>query len=532
MLIKRAWRIRGVYFRCRKGGCLTIAAESTDRARAELFRHVTVDKAALYRAIMKAFAAAKRQFRLHLRPDEVRIEAQWPGAPPVLEEIQQALAQLVEWSNLQSQPDTARVSTLEDFYRARFLYSLTSGGEAVETGLAAFAQALARRGELQSVALEDIVGRVSALRALADASPIDAAKVHETLRDLVTVFNGLAENAQAFMAGLARSIELQRADLQAVMAYKARLIDYLERFIGDLVTRSARIGRELQDLAPDAERLLRSVAEREARDAAPDDETVEAKIQEERLQAWRERWNGLKGWFVGDGRLPAQSELLRSRARAAIPRLLAAVAALNERRSGLSDRSADFRVLARWFAETESDAEAHRLWRAAFAINPARHLSLASPDEDVPATTPWAVAPAIEIAPRLRERGQFAPRGAPPRVRDRSRERELLAQRLAEENAQVHAARARLANGKAARLSELGRLDQHEFRLFLALLGEALSVQGRPDRTVERVTADGLLRIRLEPLSVHTRAQIDTELGRFSGRDHVVTITALDRAAS
>ncbi len=180
MLIKRAWRIRGVYFRCRKGGCLTIAAESTDRARAELFRHVTVDKAALYRAIMKAFAAAKRQFRLHLRPDEVRIEAQWPGAPPALEEIQQALAQLVEWSNLQSQPDTARVSTLEDFYRARFLYSLTSGGEAVETGLAAFAQALARRGELQSVALEDIVGRVSALRTLADASPIDAAKVHET----------------------------------------------------------------------------------------------------------------------------------------------------------------------------------------------------------------------------------------------------------------------------------------------------------------------------------------------------------------
>jgi hypothetical protein len=35
--------------------------------------------------------------------------------------------------------------------------------------------------------------------------------------------------AQAFMAGLARSIELQRADLQAGLAYKSRLIDYLER---------------------------------------------------------------------------------------------------------------------------------------------------------------------------------------------------------------------------------------------------------------------------------------------------------------
>jgi len=46
---------------------------------------------------------------------------------------------------------------------------------------------------------------------------------------------------------------------------------------------------------------------------------------------------------------------------------------LNERRSGRSDRSADFRLLASWFAGCASDAEAHRLARAAFALNPARH---------------------------------------------------------------------------------------------------------------------------------------------------------------
>jgi uncharacterized protein (TIGR02677 family) len=216
-------------------------SDPADTARSALFRHVSAEKASLYRAIMEAFAAAKRQFRLHLRPDEVRAEARWPEAPPTTEEVQQALAQLVEWGNLRSQPDTARVATLEDFYRARFLYSLTSGGEAVESGLEAYAQALERRGELQSVALEDILGRLSALRALAAESPLDTGKVHESLRDLVHVFSGLAENAQAFMASLARAIDLQRTDLQSVMAYKTRLIDYLERFIGDLVTRSGRI---------------------------------------------------------------------------------------------------------------------------------------------------------------------------------------------------------------------------------------------------------------------------------------------------
>lgn len=38
----------------------TITAASTD-----LFRHVTADKAALYRAIMDVFATAKRQYRTH-----------------------------------------------------------------------------------------------------------------------------------------------------------------------------------------------------------------------------------------------------------------------------------------------------------------------------------------------------------------------------------------------------------------------------------------------------------------------------------
>ncbi len=60
------------------------------------------------------------------------------------------------------------------------------------------------------------------------------------------------------------------------------------------------------------------------------------------------------------------------RASAAIPQLLSAIGALNERRSGRSDRSADFRVLATWFAGCANDAEAHRLARAAFALNPAR----------------------------------------------------------------------------------------------------------------------------------------------------------------
>jgi Protein of unknown function (DUF2397) len=473
------------------------------RSASALFSHVMADNAPLYRAILDVFAASKRQFRLHLRPDDVLAEATWPGGPPTPETVQQALGQLVDWGNLQSQPDTARVATIEDFYRKRLLYRMTSGGEAVEAGLQAFVEALARRAELQSVALDDIRARLISLEQLMRESPPDAAKVHGALRDLVHVFEDLSNNAEAFMAGLARTIELQRAEVAAVMSFKTRLIDYLQRFIGDLVTRSSQIAELLIHLRPLEQALLQIAAERDARNAAPGDVAMDAEAVDTRLIAWNERWAGLMRWFVSDGRDRAQAELLRA---------------------GRSDRAADFRRLALWFAVAGGDANSHRLWRAAFALSPARHLALAVANEKVSANTPWRDSPGIAVLPKLREQGVLPTRGAPPRILDRSAERSLLAARVAKEAAQTEAARQRLATNGETRLSELGRLDSSSFRLFLTLLGEALASQTDPDKPVERLTGDGTLVVRLLPLAAHTEAEIETDLGTFRGRDHLLLI--------
>lgn len=493
----------------------------------ELFRHVSAEKSAAYRAILDVFAAAKRQYRLQLRPDEVLAEAEWPDGTPRLEDVSVLLAQLTAWGNLESQPDTARYLSLADYYRGQFLYRLSQSGEAVEAALSVFIQTLQRRAELQSVALEDIAGRLQALQILAQTAEPDVAKVHETLRDLVRVFEGLAENAQAFMAGVARSIELQQAEIEAVANFKRRLIDYLQRFMGDLVERSDSIARRIVSLTPHIDDLLRQVAEREARDAAPGDLQSETDAREQRWDVWRERWKGLRGWFLPTGHEPPQADLLRARARSAIPQLLGAIAALNERRSGRTDRSADFRVLAGWFAGCANDADAHRLARAAFALNPARHfLTTAEDGDDRPASTRWADAPPLTIHPRLREWGEATPRAPPAKVQDRTTARELLRRQLIEESRQIEAARTHLATGRPTRLSDLGHLDQHEFSLFLTLLGEALAEQPGPDATVERASGDGLLHIRLQPLPGGTIAEIATPNGTFTGRDHVITITS------
>jgi uncharacterized protein (TIGR02677 family) len=504
------------------------------------FAHVHAPNAMLYRAVMGVFVAARRRFLVHLRPEDVAeaIAAADQAPAQQLDDVAEALTKLKDWGNLRADPDTARVTTVDDFYRPRFLYQLTREGEAAETALDAFDQALGRPGELQSVALADIRLRLRSLLDQAGRSEPDAAVVHGLLRELSDILDGLAANASAFMGGLARTLDLNDVDETAFLAYKDRLLGYLDRFIGELVTASADIAGTLASIdGPVADRLLRLAAAREATDAAPDATGQDTDPLPARLESWRQRWSGLRDWFIGDPARPSQADLLRRRALSAIPALLTAVSTLNERRAGRSDRSADFRTLALWFAEAPTEAGAHRLWRAAFGLSAARHLTVDAAtldswrEQPVAASTPWAQAPPVVVNPRLRATGRHQRRGPMARIQDRTDARRLLAEHLARERVQTDAARRRLAVGRPVRLRDLGTLDADEFGVFLGLLGDALS-SGPPgaDGSIRATTSDGSLAVELTPVADGVVAEIVTPDGILRGPDHVIVVTDLTAA--
>jgi uncharacterized protein (TIGR02677 family) len=253
------------------------------------------------------------------------------------------------------------------------------------------------------------------------------------------------------------------------------------------------------------------------------------------LRLWRARWDGLRAWFLHQPNLPSQAEILRARARSSIPALLTAVAAIHDRRVARSDRVADLRTLARWFAEADTDREAHRLWRAAFALAPARHLRVDDRTLDereanpVLPQTSWLDAPPLRISPRLRRTGRYLRPGGSGRVVDYRQQKADLARLATTEAEQIAAARHRLATGRPMRLSEIGELDPAEFHLFLDILGKALTHKIDPAAEVDAASSDGALRIHLAPTSDNVTAIIHTTTGRFSGKDHWVTISsALD----
>ncbi|MFE1317921.1 TIGR02677 family protein [Kitasatospora phosalacinea] len=497
------------------------------------FAHLTAANSALYRQVMGVFVRAKQEFTVHLRPEDVHL-----GLPPVgrpsLDAVAAALVQLADWGNLRADPDTGRVTALEDFYRARSIYQLTREGEAAEEALAAYDGALGRRGELQAVALADIAAQLRAVLVLARRPEPDPAVAHLALLALVERFSGLAENARAFMGSLQRTVDLHEAEVEVFLAYKQRLIDYLERFIADLVTRGAEIAELLEELdaPPDGPvgPLLRLAAEREAADAAPD---VAAEALAAAEARWQGRWDGLRAWFLSRPGRSSQAKLLRSAARQAVPQLLSVVQALNERRAGRSDRSADFRELARWFAEAPDDDARHRLWRSAFGLYSARHLTIdqeALADREaapVPASASWYDAPGVRISPQLRRTGSYERRGRARAVQDRGEAKAYLAELARKQAGQTAAARARLVTRGEVRLSDLDELDRDAFRLFLLLLGDALSAWRPGTESVSATTNDGTMEIRLTRLPGGGTAEIHTLDGTLRGPEHLVEIVDL-----
>ena len=501
------------------------------------FAYLSAPNAPIYRRIMRALMAEKERFTVHVRPEQVSEALRVDGGEPIeAQVVADALERLADpnWGNVLAFPDSSRVTALEDFYRRRMLYQMSRPGEAAERALAQYDAALGTRGSLQSVALEDIVVLLTHLRdTVADheaGRPVDAARTHQALRSLRERFAELAENAVAFMGSIQRTIDLHDADVEAFLAYKEQLIEYLERFIHDLLTRGAAIAELLGSIPPEGvEFLATTAAEREATDAAPGEaETAAAAARE----VWLRQWSGLTDWFVSSQGRDSEAKLLRARARAAIPSLLAVVRSLHDKAGGRTDRTHDYLTLARWFANLDDDGDRHRLWRTAFGLTPVRHLSVTSETEDAWAAadlgnaTPWAEAPAVRISPQLRRTGSYERRGKAVRVADRSAAKALLVARAREEAEQTAAARRRILTHGPRPLSAFGELDPDAFRLFLGLLGDALAAMGPRGETAQVHTSDGELTVTLRRVPGAGVAVVRTTEGELSGPDHLVDIVS------
>jgi len=103
----------------------------------------------------------------------------------------------------------------------------------------------------------------------------------------------------------------------------------------------------------------------------------------------------------------------------------------------------------------------------------------------------------------------------------------LLRGRAEREAAETAAARRCLRTTGPTLLSELDVLDPRAFRLFLALLGDALAARLPGEAEVKTLTSDGTLEVRLSLVPDGGTATIRTADGLLTGPEHVIEITDL-----
>ncbi|MGF6886982.1 uncharacterized protein (TIGR02677 family) [Nocardia sp. GAS34] len=512
--------------------------------RLRLFGFATAEKRGEYLWVLRAFDQARAAYVVLLHASDVADAlARFSDAPRLSAlEVGPLLEQLHQWGVLERSYDGTRAATLAEYRNRHFVYQFSQGGYHAYRAVTEVLGARLDEAALSRLVLPELLAD---LQALAQANRArDAERVYRILKRLDTTLSELADRAAHFYLTLGDLVRTTEATPESFLAHKDALLAHMREFSMDLARFAPRLAAAIAEVQDTG------VEEMIARAAACDERVLLSVADRE--DDWRDRWRGLRGWFVGtaadigsgegksgaaDGPAGTEAERLRDATMSAIAAVLSLLRRVTETRKGGVSRESALRHLAGWFTATPSAEAAHALFDAVFGLSRPRHLSMEHPDADVvPAIRSWWDAPPLEIARTLAETGRPPSPGAPSRISRNDAGIRRLRQ------AQLDAQRARAAAAQSLAAADVHEriLDEGETEVLLRLLdaastawvpvsgrsgttgsesGVTLTVREHPGSTVVR-TSRGLLHLNGRRLEVREngRARTPSAGGRPTAR--------------
>ncbi|URM99575.1 TIGR02677 family protein [Actinomadura madurae] len=489
-----------------------------------MFSFTTTERADVHTAVMHAFGEANERLETSLAFDEVRERLRDAGfyAPVDDALLTRALEQLVRWQLLDVvQNHAGSYATAEEYERKNLQYSLTQRGEAAFAGVQHALAVLTSSGALQTAVLDAIADRLGELgELLKDDDPAVNRRIFTTLQELEGHLDALRNNTKSFNGELQRLMRAEGADLATFNDVKSATVAYLQEFVTNLDMRADAIHTTLGEVEDRGVSVLHG----RALDGAELPPVQGADPAVAWLAARQAKWEGLRLWFRPAEGTPRVRQL-HDVARRAIVSLLQVLDRITESRRRSSSAAADFRTLARWFANAPGEDDAHRLWGTAFGLASARHAHLAHGDpEPIPTAASWDETPPVEVSALLRTSGRTERVGRTAKVRDVRALRAERRERARRERAELEAAWQWLATDGPVRLSSFGRVEHDTLRRLLDLIGRALAVRPGGDGLRRAGTSDGRIEVRLWPPADGRAAELSTPRGVFRGPDYLVDI--------
>ena len=468
-----------------------MSAAPFDRLRLTALRYAVNDEAEQYIAVMRVFADGTAGLLSDLSAREVAERlAQEHGLELDVDLVDARLSYLVQAGNLARSPRETEARSIWEYLTTRARYQLTQRGELVHRQVE---ELLGAADEVREVSTEMLGGILAGLRALRDYDPATLAEVDPDLLagQVATVFaqfERLVTSTRSFYASLSQVLsryDLGREDFQA---FKAALLDYLQRFVDQVARSMPQVAELLRDLDPapllaragSGARLLGLDGEQARRSTGLDEAD----------------WVDLRTWFLGAPGRHSDADEVRALATRAMRALLVNLRRLATSTDREVSRYADLLRLAGWFDDSDA-AQAHALWASAFGLYSCRHLGFAADGEPAAATSSWWRAPVADVPVMLRSSGERKAAGVTARREDYG---PVKAQRL-RERAVAEAARARALEELRSLVGVVcdAELSDEARQQLLELHARALSEAGGPVRATARAEAalpDGS-RIRL-----------------------------------
>ncbi|MFE0641757.1 TIGR02677 family protein [Streptomyces sp. NPDC058877] len=441
--------------------------------RLRLFHFAAADKRHDYLWLLRAFDRGRANYQVLLHASDAarlleRFAADHPGAAAV-GDVQPLLDALAEWRVLDRSYDGTRAANLAEYRNRHYVYQFTQAGYRAYRAVEDVLGARLEDAQLSRLVFPDILAD---LHALAEANAAgDAEEVYRKLGRLDSVLGEMAQRAARFYLMLGDLARTNDTRPEVFLAHKDALLAHMREF-------TAELGRYAPLLAEAAENAAATGVDRMVEHAAEADERL-FRSPAERLDDWRQRWQGIVHWFAE--REHSEAERLQDATVTAIRSVLALLRRVTEARRGGVSRESQLRHLAQWFTSCESDDDAHALFQAVFGLGAPRHIAVPYTDPElIPGRTSWWEAEPVELARTLVQSGRSPALRGPGRVeRNEEQRARLRAEQLKEQAERRRAAVSLASDGVYGRV-----LDEAETRALLGLMDVALAARVPASRTV------------------------------------------------
>lgn len=500
------------------------AAAPPALAAQPVLTYATVPNAERYRRVMRVLWLEHRHFGLRLRPEEIAERVrELSGLVLGGDEVSDLLRQLHEWDAVEQEHDSSLASTPREYRRSRFTYDITPAGRRVEELLAELDQLRGRGGALDGSrlpALRDALLRLGDL--LSDEQP-SATAVRSSFEQIAGELEQLHSGALDFMRSLDRVVARgELVDDAEFERCKGALLDHLQGFRRDrnrheeeIVEAIARVDRL------GVERLAELIVS--AQDIPELPGIPAAEVAESRRAEVRHQWVGIRSWFITTGPTGSPWQTLGEKVIQAIRAILDIAEAIVDRRTCRADRAHACVHLAQLAAAGDAQA----ILVAALGVGHPRHVGTpdaAGVDLTSPGQTSWWDAPPAPVVAHLRRPGARTPgAGSSAPIADTTAARERAAARRRAERQELDQALARFSGEAPIRLSDVGRLREHEFRNLLAWIGRAFETGRDSGGSRHAWSSDGRARITLHAPTAE-RVTIHTPLGRFETPNYALEV--------